>query len=510
MSVFGKDKKMNDKMNRNIKIEKIIKENNKLNYKYLDNEPDGYIIPETPNEKTLKFSQDYLKSVLPKYNMDNIFDLELPEYGSVNIDYTKNGKILLLGGEKGNISLMEWKEKNLILEFNVESKINDIKFLQNDSMFAVGQNDHLYIYDNQGIELHSLDFIPSPLFLEYLPYHFLLVSALKNNRIKYLDISIGQIVSEIKTNSGIISCLTQNPNNAVIISGHSNGLIQMWTPNYGSTPVVKIFAHSSGINSCCVDLEGNYLTTVGNDTKMKIWDLRNSYKSLYEYYNPNPASNITISQKGLLAVSYTNVIEIWKDYYLTKQKEPYMKHHFKNNKTKVKNMKFVNFEDFLGCGTNLGFSSLIIPGSGIANFDTFENNPYETKNQKKEKEIKNLLEKIPYNMINIDPYKINSVNMRSKKVIEKEKNEKEKEKVEEILNKEKKKIKKRIKNKEKHDLILKQFEKNKKKKKKMQAMIELQYNKKQKEKKQIKRQVQILQNFADDFDPALYVKDNEN
>ena len=510
MSVFGKDKKMNDKISRQIKIEKIIKENNKLNYKYLDNEPDGYIIPENINEKTLKYSQDYLKSVLPKYNSDNIFDLELPEYGSVNIDYTKNGKFLLMGGEKGNISIMDWKEKNLILEFNVESKINDIKFLQNDSMFAVGQNDHLYIYDNQGIELHSLDYIPSPIFLEYLPYHFLLVSALKNNRIKYLDISLGQIVSEIKTNSGIISCFAQNPHNAVIITGHSNGLIQMWTPNYGSTPVVKIFAHSSGINSCCVDLEGNYLTTVGNDTKMKIWDLRNSYKALFEYYNPNPATNLSLSQKGLLAVSYNNVIEIWKDYYLNKQKEPYMKHHFKNNKTKIKKMKFVNFEDFLGCGTNIGFSSIIIPGSGIANFDTFENNPYETKNQKKEKEIKNLLEKIPYNMINIDPHKLNSVNMKSQKVINKEKIEKQKEKVDEILNKEKKKIKKRIKNKEKHDLILKQFEKNQKIKKKMQAMIELQYDKKQNEKKEIKRQVQILKDFADDFDPALYVKQNED
>ena len=211
-----------------------------------------------------------------------------------------------MGGEKGNISMLDWKEKNLILDFNVESKINEIKFLQNDSMFAVGQNDHLYIYDNQGIELHSLDFIPSPLFLEYLPYHFLLVSALKNNTIKYLDISLGQIVAESKTKSGIISCLAQNPFNEVIISGHSNGLIQMWTPNYGSTPVVKIFVHSSGINSCCVDLEGNYLTTVGNDTKMKIWDLRNSYKSVYEYYNPNPATCVTISQKGLLAVSYKN------------------------------------------------------------------------------------------------------------------------------------------------------------------------------------------------------------
>ena len=119
------------------------------------------------------------------------------------------------------------------------------------------------------------------------------------------------------------------------------------------------------------------------------------------------------------------------------------------------------------------------------------------------------LEKIPYTMINIDPYKLNTVNIKSDKVKEKERKEKEKEKVDEILNKERKKIKKRIKNKEKHDLILKEFDKNQKIRKKMQAMIELQYDKKQKEKSQIKREVQILKDFADDFDPSLYVKQKE-
>ena len=49
MSVFGKDKKLIDKLPLQIKIEKIIKENNKLNSKYLDNEPDRYIIPENIN-----------------------------------------------------------------------------------------------------------------------------------------------------------------------------------------------------------------------------------------------------------------------------------------------------------------------------------------------------------------------------------------------------------------------------------------------------------------------------
>ena len=44
----------------------------------------------------------------------------------------------------------------------------------------------------------------------------------------------------------------------------------------------------------------------------------------------------------------------------------------------------------------------------------------------------------------------------------------------------------------------------------MQAMIELQYDKKQNEKKEIKRQIQILKDFTDDFDPALYVKENED
>ena len=43
----------------------------------------------------------------------------------------------------------------------------------------------------------------------------------------------------------------------------------------------------------------------------------------------------------------------------------------------------------------------------------------------------------------------------------------------------------------------------------MQAMIELQYDKKQKEKSQIKREVQILKDFANDFDPALYVDERQ-
>ena len=148
-------------------------------------------------------------------------------------------------------------------------------------------------------------------------------------------------------------------------------------------------------------------------------------------------------------------------------------------------------------------------GLGIANFDTFENNPYETKNQRKQNEVRDLLEKIPYDMITVDPNMINKADPRSKKIIEQERKEEAKKRAEEIISKQKKKLKMRLKNKEKHDEIIKEFNKNQALRGKARAMIELQANQKNEEKTQVKKQVKILQNLAEDFDPELYIKEQE-
>lgn len=69
-------------------------------------------------------------------------------------------------------------------------------------MFAVAQQKYLHIYDANGIELHCMRDHQEPKLLEFLPYHFLLVSASRAGYLKYLDVSMGKVIAEIKTKRG--------------------------------------------------------------------------------------------------------------------------------------------------------------------------------------------------------------------------------------------------------------------------------------------------------------------
>ena len=50
------------------------------------------------------------------------------------------------------------------------------RFLHDHSHFAVAQNKYVFIYDRDGVELHKLKSHIEPTRLEFLPYHWLLVS----------------------------------------------------------------------------------------------------------------------------------------------------------------------------------------------------------------------------------------------------------------------------------------------------------------------------------------------
>lgn len=140
--------------------------------------------------------------------------------------------------------MLDWKEKTPVCEFSAKQKIRDACFLHNHNMFAVAQKKTINIYDQNGIELHCLKDHPDPFFLQFLPFHFLLSTITQYGQIKYLDISTGQLVSEIKTKKGEPSAFGQNPWNAVVAAGHVSGEVSMWIPNMGKA-AVNILCHPS-------------------------------------------------------------------------------------------------------------------------------------------------------------------------------------------------------------------------------------------------------------------------
>lgn len=83
----------------------------------------------------------------------------------------------------------------------------------------------------------------------------------------------------------------------------------MWTPNMGSKPVVTMLTHpSSPVTAIATSRCGKYLATAGKDSKFKIFDIRNTYQSIHTYFSPAPATSLSFSDTGLLALGFGNEV----------------------------------------------------------------------------------------------------------------------------------------------------------------------------------------------------------
>ena len=45
-----------------------------------------------------------------------VFDLRLEELGPYNLDFSRSGRFLLLGGRKGHLALMDWQRMRNVCE----------------------------------------------------------------------------------------------------------------------------------------------------------------------------------------------------------------------------------------------------------------------------------------------------------------------------------------------------------------------------------------------------------
>jgi U3 small nucleolar RNA-associated protein 7 len=153
------------------------------------------------------------------------------------------------------------------------------------------------------------------------------------------------------------------------------------------------------------------MVTGGADSQVKIWDLR-MYKETHSYYTQGGApTSLDISQKGVLGIGHGSNTTFWgPDAIRYKVKDPYMSHRL-GGKGPVETLRFRPFEDVCGIGHSKGLSSIVIPGSGEPNLDSMEYNlnPFQDTKQRREAEVRSLMDKLSPSMISLDPDIIGTV-----------------------------------------------------------------------------------------------------
>ena len=165
------------------------------------------------------------------------------------------------------------------------------------------------------------------------------------------------------------------------------------------------------------------MATTGKDARFRIWDIRNQYKCLYDYFTPTPATSCDFSATGLISLGFGNEVQVWKNTNAEKQKAPYMKHRLPKHGHAINGVQFVPYEDVLGICHDQGYSSILVPGSGLANFDAYEANPFESSKQRREKLVHGLLEKLEPSTISLKVDTIGNIDEAAPEVRAKEEKE---------------------------------------------------------------------------------------
>lgn len=370
-------------------------------------------------EDTAKIRQADIVEAVDIASAAKHFDLNLRQFGPYRLNYSRTGRHLAFGGRRGHVAALDWVTKKLMCEINVMEAVRDIRFLHSEALLAVAQNRWLHIYDNQGIELHCIRRCDRITRLEFLPFHFLLATSSETGFLTYLDVSVGKIVAALNARAGRLDVMTQNPYNAVIHLGHSNGTVSLWSPAM-KEPLAKILCHRGGVRAVAVDSTGTYMATSGLDHQLKIFDLRGTFQPLSARTLPQGAGHLAFSQRGLLAAGMGDVVNIWAGQGKASPpslEKPYLTHRLSGH---VHGLQFCPYEDVLGVGHSGGITSMLVPGAAEPNFDGLENNPYRSRKQRQEWEVKALLEKVPAELICLDPRTLAEVDVIS---LEQEKKE---------------------------------------------------------------------------------------
>lgn len=136
----------------------------------------GLLETENALERTWRVTQDDILGASHVAAADKRFSLALDQFGPYAVDYTRNGRHLAIAGRRGHVATFDAASSALHSELHLNETVRDVKWLHDESFYAVAQKKYVYIYDKAGLEVHQLRSHIEVNRMEFLPYHFLLAT----------------------------------------------------------------------------------------------------------------------------------------------------------------------------------------------------------------------------------------------------------------------------------------------------------------------------------------------
>ena len=306
-------------------------------------------------------------------------------------------------GRAGHLAVVEWGKVHLTCELQVKESVRDVCFLHQRAVLRRRPAQaRLHLRQARGrapppgrARRAARPAVPAaPLF-----------AGVGERRRRWARSSTkmcprGRSPRSTSTRLGRRVVLTHNPHNAVLVAGHSNGTVTMWSPNQ-STALVRMLVHRGPVRAAACDASGRFLVTAGADRRVKVWDVR-TYAPLHTYLADTAPTSVDISQRGLLAVAMGAKVQVWPRGALEeKAGAPQLSHLLPTGS--AKSARFCPYEDVLACGTAGGFSTMLVPGSGEPNFDSWVVNPLASLRERRAQEVAQLLDKLQPDSIALSP-----------------------------------------------------------------------------------------------------------
>ncbi|OAG29640.1 U3 small nucleolar RNA-associated protein 7 [Nematocida displodere] len=312
------------------------------------------------------------------------------ENGPYSARYTLTGNNVLYFGQN-DASVVDAIKLTPRCERNLNDQIHDGTFLHRESFFALAQSQCVYIYDNNGVEVHALRDHAKARKLQFLQDHFLLATLTDGGFLKYHDTTMGKLVSDIKTRERSAAMTHDRSTGVVYLSGPS-GHVSLWSPR-STDYLAKILCHRSKVRNIRVSDSGSHLfTSAGNE--LAVWDVRNTFSPIDRFTFPQNIFAMDVSQQNKIAVSQRASVTI-----CSQNGQTLLTHHL--GRDTPHSLTFMPYEDILAVGTSAGVENIVVPGAGLEIYRRNEN-PRASAQERANTEVRRILEKIPGDMIALE------------------------------------------------------------------------------------------------------------